>query len=269
MSERPGGRESEPRPSGRGSGRHRVERPSGPAEGHERGARSRAAADTIVIVGGGGPPSGGGARQLAAGADATVIAADSGLEPALKLGLDVSAVVGDMDSVDPAVLAAAEAAGIPLQRHPEAKDATDLDLALDAALARRPKRIVVVTGTGDRLDHTLSLAQLLASPRTAGIDVEAWIGDAHLSVVRHLTVLRGEPGELVSLVPLHGPALGIVTDGLLYPLRDEDLAVGSTRGVSNELAAPEASVRLRAGVLVAVQPGIAGTHWRRATAGPP
>lgn len=229
----------------------------------------RAGADTIVIVGGGGPPSGGGARQLAAGAGATVIAADSGLEAALERGLDVAAVVGDMDSVDPAALAAAAGAGIRLERHPEAKDATDLDLALDAALARRPRRVVVVTGTGDRLDHTLSLAQLLASPRTAGVDVEAWIGDAHLSVIRDLMVLRGEPGDLVSLVPLHGPALGVVTDGLLYPLRDEDLAVGSTRGVSNELTTPEASVRLRSGVLVAVQPGMAGTHWRRATEGRP
>ena len=230
---------------------------------------SRAGAGTIVIVGGGGPPAGGGARQLAAGTGATVIAADSGLEPALKLGLDVAAVVGDMDSVDPAVLAAAAEARVPIERHPEAKDATDLDLALEAALVRRPERIVVVTGTGDRLDHTLSLAQLLASPRTAGVEVEAWIGEAHLSVIRDLTVLSGEPGDLVSLVPLHGPALGIVTEGLLYPLRGEDLAVGSTRGVSNELAAPEASVRLRSGVLLAVQPGMAGTHWRRATAGRP
>lgn len=229
---------------------------------------SRAGADTIVIIGGGGPPSGGGARQLAAGTGATVIAADSGLEPALKIGLDVAAVVGDMDSVEPAVLTAAAEARIPIERHPEAKDATDLDLALGVALARHPARIIVVTGTGDRLDHTLSLAQLLASPRTAGVEVEAWIGEAHLSVIRDLTVLSGEPGDLVSLLPLHGPALGIVTDGLLYPLRDEDLAVGSTRGVSNELAAPQASVRLRSGVLVAVQPGMAGTHWRRATDGP-
>jgi thiamine pyrophosphokinase len=228
---------------------------------------SRAETDTVVIVGGGGPPAGGGARRLAADTGATVIAADSGLEAAMRLGLDVAAVVGDMDSVDPAVLAAAVDARIPIDRHPEAKDATDLDLALDAALARRPERIVVVTGAGDRLDHTLSLAQLLASPRTAGVDVEAWIGEAHLTVIRDLAALTGQPGDLVSLVPLHGPALGVVTEGLLYPLRDEDLAVGSTRGVSNELAAPEASVRLRSGVLVAVQPGMAGTHWRRANAG--
>ena len=232
---------------------------------------SRAGAGTIVIVGGGGPPSGGGARELAdlgAGA-AAVIAADSGLEPALRLGLEVAAVVGDMDSVDPGVLDAATDAGVPIERHPEAKDATDLALALDAALARRPERIVVVTGAGDRLDHTLSLAQLLASPHTAGVAVEAWIGNAHLSVIRDATVLRGAPGDLVSLVPMNGPARGVITEGLLYPLRDEDLPVGSTRGVSNELAAPEASVRLRSGVVVAVQPGMAGTHWQRRTAGQP
>ena len=126
------------------------------------------------------------------------------------------------------MLAAATEAGIPIERHPEAKDATDLALALDAALARHPERIVVVTGAGDRLDHTLSLAHLLASPRTAGVAVEAWIGSAHLSVIRDATVLRGTPGDLVSLVPLNGPALGVITDGLLYPLRDEDLPVGST-----------------------------------------
>jgi thiamine pyrophosphokinase len=228
---------------------------------------SRARAGTIVIVGGGGPPSGGGAQELATEAASAVIAADSGLEAALKLGLDVTAVVGDMDSVDPATLAEATVAGVPVERHPEAKDATDLALALDAALARDPERIVVVTGAGDRLDHTLSLAQLLASPRTAGVDVDAWIGNAHLSVIRDVGVLRGAPGDLVSLVPLNGPALGVVTDGLLYPLHSEDLPVGSTRGVSNELAVPEASVRLRSGVLVAVQPGMPGTHWRRATAG--
>src|SRR5262245_40938841 len=103
---------------------------------------TRAGAGTIVIVGGGGPPTGGGVRQLAA-ATGAVIAADSGLEPALKLGLDVAVVVGDMDSVDPAALTAAVKARIQVERHAEAKDATDLDLALDAALARSPERIVV------------------------------------------------------------------------------------------------------------------------------
>jgi thiamine pyrophosphokinase len=53
------------------------------------------------------------------------------------------------------------------------------------------------------------------------------------------------------------------TRDLLYPLVDEDLPVGSTRGVSNELVAARAAVSLREGVLLVVQPGVAGTHHLR------
>src|ERR687891_406355 len=75
---------------------------------------------TVVVVAGGGAPAGGAARP-------------------------------------PRGLPGGEA-GAGIERHPAAKDATDLDLALNAALARRPRRIVVVTGAGDRLDHTLAVA---------------------------------------------------------------------------------------------------------------
>jgi nicotinamidase/pyrazinamidase len=51
VSERPGGRESEPGPSGRGSGRERVDSPSGPAEGQEREATTaRYDASTALLV---------------------------------------------------------------------------------------------------------------------------------------------------------------------------------------------------------------------------
>ena len=138
-----------------------------------------------------------------------MVAADSGLESAQAWGLAVDAVVGDMDSVDPAALAAAEAAGATVERHPAAKDATDLDLAVATALAAGPPdRLVVVTGTGDRLDHLLTVALSLATPALAAVAVEAWIGPAHLWVVRDHLALTGPPGALLSLVPVHGPARG-------------------------------------------------------------
>jgi thiamine pyrophosphokinase len=212
-----------------------------------------------VVVGGGGLPAIH-ARDLGdLGPAPRVVAADSGLEGALALGLAVDVVVGDMDSVDPAALAAAEAAGTWVERHPAAKDATDLDLAVDAALAAgRPERLVAVTGTGDRFDHALAVALSLAGPRLADVAVEAWIGPAHLWVVRHRLALTGEPGALVSLIPVHGPARGVVTTGLRYPLAGEDLAPGTTRGVSNELAGGPATVEVGEGVLVAVAPDPAG-----------
>jgi thiamine pyrophosphokinase len=214
--------------------------------------------DEIVIVAGGGPPHPSVAGRLAP--DAFVIAADSGLEHAAALGLEVAVVVGDMDSVDPDALAAAAAAGTQVERHPQAKDATDVELALDLALDRRPRHVVVVTGEGDRLDHTLAVALLLATPRTAGVAVEGWLGCAHLTVVRDRADLAGTRGDLVTLLALHGPAEGVTTEGLLYPLDGETLGPGSSRGVSNEMLADDATVWVRSGVVVAVQPGAAGMH---------
>jgi thiamine pyrophosphokinase len=218
-----------------------------------------------VVVAGGGPPSIGRADLGDLGERPFVVAADSGLDHAGVLGLAVDQVVGDMDSVDPASLDAAVAAGTHVDRHPEAKDATDLDLALEAAAAAGPSRIVVVTGTGDRFDHSLAVALSIAAPRWAPAAIEAWIGPAHLWVVRRQATLVGRPGDHLSLLPVHGRVEGVTTSGLLYPLDDDDLDPGTTRGVSNEWAAEVATVRVRAGVLLAVAPGSAGRHWARAS----
>jgi thiamine pyrophosphokinase len=189
--------------------------------------------------------------------DADVIAADSGLAVATALGVPVAHLVGDMDSIDAAAIEAAEAGGTTVQRYPDEKDATDLELALDAAIERGARKVVVVDGGGDRLDHLLGNVLLLASATFAGVGVEAFCGSARISVARGgdpPVSIAGEPGSLVSLLPVGGPARGIVTDGLRYPLRGEELATGTSRGVSNELVAGSAAVRLSAGNLLVVQP---------------
>jgi thiamine pyrophosphokinase len=222
------------------------------------GDAGRAAVRDVVVLTGGDPVDPGLASSLPH--DAYVVAADSGLAAADVLRLHVDLVVGDMDSVAPARLAAAEAAGTRVVRHPVAKDDTDLAIAMDAAVDLGATRLTVVGGDGGRLDHLLAGALLLASDAYADVEVVAFTGAATITVVRHAATLHGRPGELVSLLAVHGPARGVVTDGLLYPLAGEQLAPGSTRGVSNELTRPTAHVRLDAGVLLAVQPGELGTH---------
>jgi len=183
-----------------------------------------------------------------------VVAADSGAEFALELGLRVDLVVGDFDSVSVETLAAVERAGAWVERHPAAKDATDLELALEAALRFGPERIVVLGGASGRLDHLLGELLLLAADAYAGVEVDAQLGVAAVHVVRRARLLLGEVGELVSLFAVHGAANGVVTDGLVYPLRGETLEPGSSRGLSNVFAAGEARVSLGRGVLLAVRP---------------
>jgi thiamine pyrophosphokinase len=183
-----------------------------------------------------------------------VIAADSGLHAAEVLGLHVDVIVGDLDSADPAVVDAAVAAGARVERYSPEKDATDLELALEAAAAQGTPDVCVVGGAGGRLDHLLANLALLASPRFAQLHISALVGDARLTVIRDEARLRGVPGALLTLIPLGGPAHGVVTTGLQYPLRDEDLDAGTTRGVSNVFVGETATVRLESGVVLAVQP---------------
>jgi thiamine pyrophosphokinase len=187
-------------------------------------------------------------------AAAPVVAADGGIDTALALGLEIAVAVGDFDSVTPEGLAAAERSGARIERLPAAKDATDLELALDAAVALAPERIVVVGDPGGRLDHLTAGLLLLGHERYAGTQVDALLGSAEVHVIRGLRTLAGEPGAIVSLLPLHGPAEGVVTEGLAYPLRGETLEPGSTRGVSNVFAEPTARVALDRGVLAAIRP---------------
>jgi thiamine pyrophosphokinase len=214
-----------------------------------------AAWPTVVVVAGGDPPS----PHAAAGLpdDRYVIAADSGLDFAQGLGLRVDLVVGDLDSVSELALASARHAGTPVERHPVAKDQTDLELALDHAVALKPARVVVIGGAGGRFDHVVAGVLQLAHERYGKVAMEARYGQARVTVVRggqgdH--VLHGRQRELVSLLPVHGPARGVTTVGLRYPLDGEDLGPGTSRGVSNEFEHQVAAVALRAGTLLAIQP---------------
>jgi thiamine pyrophosphokinase len=194
-------------------------------------------------------------EQLPEGAG--VIAADSGLHVADALGIHVDLLVGDLDSADSSLVDAAEARGTIVERHPAEKDATDLELAFDAARLRGARRIVLVDGGGDRLDHLLGNLALLASPALAGVQVEGYAGTARLAVARGgegPVAISGAPGSLVTLLNAGELARGIVTEGLRYPLRCEELTPGTTRGVSNELVGVSGSITLQTGTLLVIQP---------------
>lgn len=184
-----------------------------------------------------------------------VVAADAGLDHAYGLGLEVDLVVGDLDSVTSASLDRATASGVEVQRHPRDKDATDLALALDAAVERGACELLVVGVGGGRPDHELANLLLLAAPVYAAVDVEARTAAARFTVVRSRPRrLLGRPGDVVTLLAVHGPALGVRTEGLRWSLEGDALEAGSIRGVSNELSRPVATVVVGTGVLLAIQP---------------
>ena len=184
--------------------------------------------------------------------DATVVAADGGLEHACprpgrrrrrgRLRLGGAGSGGGCRS-----------RGARIVRHPAAKDATDLELALEEALALLDRILVLASSGGRLLDHlslTAPRARVAPPPEPASTQRSA----ARVHVVRGERMVEGEAGELVSLLALHGPAEGVWTEGLAYELRGETLEPGSSRGVSNVLTTNRATVSVEHGVVLAIRP---------------
>lgn len=202
-------------------------------------------------------------RVLAGRRPDLVVAADSGADVALGLGYEVDLLVGDLDSISTAGRRAVQAGGGAVEAHPTAKDETDLDLAVRAAVHRGASEVVVLGGAGGRFDHVLAAALLLGVDHLRDTSITAVLGEAVVTVVRPARprTVRGEVGSLVSLLAVDGPAEGVRTEGLVWALHGEELAVGSSRGVSNVLEATTAEVSVERGVLLVVQPG--PEHSRR------
>ena len=118
---------------------------------------------------------------------------------------------------------------------------------------RAPASSAAASASG-RLDHLLGSLLLLGSERYSGLALDAFVGDAVLHVVRGERTLAGAPGEFLSLFALGGPATGVTTEGLEYPLTGETLEPGTTRGVSNVFTRTDARVVLDSGVLLVVRP---------------
>jgi len=185
------------------------------------------------------------------GAD-TIIAADGGANWLAAQGRLPNVLVGDMDSVSPPVMEALRGGRCRLVRHPAHKDETDLELALLEAVALGARRITILGALGGRIDHTLANILLLAMPQLADVATVIYDGRSYLRVLRHAGEIRGEVGDTISLIPLGGDAVGVVTQGLEYPLRDETLRFSLARGVSNVLLEPTAQISLCRGILLVV-----------------
>jgi thiamine pyrophosphokinase len=177
-----------------------------------------------------------------------VVAADNGATTALAFGLRPDVVIGDFDSLEPGSLAALD--GVPIETYPRDKDATDGQLAIERALRMQPNELWLLGFLGGpRLDQELANVLLLASVATPAVLLDER-NECRLVRPGPGYTWRPEAGEVISLVPLSSEVLGITTTGLRWPLHDEALRLGDTRGVSNEPVSDEVHLSIEAGLLI-------------------
>jgi len=185
---------------------------------------------------------------------AVLIAADGGAKHCLELGWTPDVLVGDFDSLPAENVDDLASRGVEVIRHPTDKDATDLELAIQLAIGRGMEDLLILGAVGDRWDQSLASFFLLDRYAQATTSIRLVDGPQEAFLIRagEERVVEGRAGDVVSLIPLRQDASGISTQNLAYPLSDERLTYGGTRGVSNVLLSETASVALKDGVLVCV-----------------
>ena len=181
--------------------------------------------EAVTLVGGG--PVSGPALAAAVRFAPRIVAADGGADRLLRLGAEPDAVIGDMDSISAAALAALAGRLFPI---PE-QESTDFDKALRSISA---PFVLGLGFSGARLDHGLAVLNAL----TRHPDRRCLILSARdVTFLSPLELTLALPqGSRLSLFPM-GPVTGEST-GLRWPLQGHAFAPDAMTGTSNAVTGP-------------------------------
>lgn len=179
-----------------------------------------------------------------------LVAVDGGSRHLEMLNRLPHLVIGDMDSIPAALLRRYHGLGIQRLQHPPRKDATDLELALDLAFREGATQVTILGAAGGRLDHTLGNLFLLRRCLENGVLGCIEDNEQTIHLISDDLKLTGQPGDILSLLPVTPEANGVTLAGLEYPLQDATLHFGTTQGISNIFSAHTATINLNSGLLL-------------------
>ena len=179
-----------------------------------------------------------------------LIAADSGFDNAVALGEKPSVLVGDFDSIKEKKLPD----GVEIYRVPTEKDLTDTQLAVELALSKGARDIVIVGGLSGRLDHTLSNLGVLEHLADLGCHALITDGFNRARFLRNgSTLIPRGAYTYVSLIAADKTVKGVEIDGARYPLKKAKLCRSYQFAVSNELTGNCALIAVKKGSIYIIE----------------
>lgn len=189
-----------------------------------------------------------------------IIAADHGLEAADELGLPIDCILGDFDSVSKELInkyknKEKEEGSLIIRKYNPKKDYTDTQIAIETALTLKPDEIVIIGGSGTRLDHTIANIHNLLIPLKNNIRCSLVDNYNKLYLINEPTEIYKNKsfGNYISLIPLTKQVKNVSLKGFKYPLDKVDMYLGDSVGVSNEITEEKASILFDDGILIIIE----------------
>ena len=179
------------------------------------------------------------------------IAVDRGVESAFDLKIVPDLALGDFDSLKAEDMEYLKQQDIPVRQYEPEKDATDTELALEAAVRLDPGEIYILGGTGNRADHMLTT--LLSLERLSDKGIFACVIDERNKIYAgkgDIYIEKGrQHGDYVSLAVISDSAQ-ITIEGMKYDLDRQKIKRGSSLCQSNEIMAEVARICVHSGTVL-------------------
>lgn len=182
-----------------------------------------------------------------------IVCCDGGSKYLFEEGIIPHYIIGDLDSSTPQIIQFFETKNVNLKKFNTKKDETDMELCVDFLISLGALEIIILGGTGTRLDHTLANINLLIKAEDA--NVFTTIVDKHnkINITNNTIKIEGAKGDLVSLIPITTTVEGITTTGLMYSLNNASMNIGKSLGVSNVMENNIATVSVTKGYLLVIK----------------
>jgi len=178
-----------------------------------------------------------------------IICLDKGLEYADAAEVEPSVILGDFDSVSGEILEKYKAKGVLINKFPAQKDFTDMELGISEAIRAGVGEIVLLAAFGGRVDHMLGNIDNMVQALKNGISIAIYDEKQHLYLLDCGRSFNYKKGTIISLLPFSGEVKGVTTQNLSYPLKNETLTKGCSRGVSNIFLEDMAKIDFISGIL--------------------
>lgn len=181
------------------------------------------------------------------------IAVDRGLDFFYQVNETPDCIVGDLDSAN--ALAVEYYRGqksVRLEKLNPMKNETDTEHAIGLAIELGASEIVILGGTGGRLDHFLGNVGILGIGLERGVEISLVDEYNRIRLINKKTVIsqKEQYGRYISLIPFFGEAEGVTLTGMKYPLINGKLHEFHTLGISNEIVEEYGIVDVKKGNLI-------------------
>lgn len=178
------------------------------------------------------------------------IAADSGYNNAARLGEKTDIFIGDMDSSGAVSLPQSTEV---ITLNPE-KDLTDTQAAVELAIERGCRDLIIVGGIGTRLDHTVSNMYILEDLYLRGVYAVMVNGKNRVRYIRGTSTLIARSAyRYVSVIAADEKVKGVDIEGCKYPLKNARLSRRLQFAVSNEITENCCLISVRRGGIFIIE----------------